>query len=247
MVQGLDKFKAALAEHHAHYVIIGGMACKLMDEEFRATKDFDIVILTDKPLEEFASALWGLIQEGEYEHLQRGEEERPQFYRFSNPKSKDYPYMLELFCHRPAHFPLPAEAELTYVPIDGSISSLSAILLDEEAYAFIKEGVETAEELPVLQASHIIPLKMLAHTNLTADKAAGKQVDSKHIKKHRNDVFRLLASLTEEQRITLPQLLKNASKSYLSAMKSEVISKDVLKSSGLTQQAALETLTTIYA
>ena len=42
-----------------------------------------------------------------------------------------------------------------------------------------------------MDAAYLIPFKAKAWMDLTDRKAAGEHVDSKNIKKHKNDVFRL--------------------------------------------------------
>jgi hypothetical protein len=49
--------------------------------------------------------------------------------------------------------------------IDDDISSLSAILLDEEYYDFLKSGVVVVEGVPVLDAPYMIPFKAKARKN----------------------------------------------------------------------------------
>lgn len=53
----------------------------------------------------------------------------------------------------------------------------------------------------------MIPLKAHAWLDLTARKQAGEQVDSKHIRKHRNDVLLLSGQLTEDP-IELPDSIR---------------------------------------
>ena len=60
----------------------------------------------------------------------------PQFYRFSHPMSNRYPAMIELFTRKLDAIQLPDDAVLTPLPMDEDISSLSAILLDDDYYEF---------------------------------------------------------------------------------------------------------------
>jgi hypothetical protein len=71
------------------------------------------------------------------------------------------------------------------------VSSLSAIILEEEYYAFLKEGIRAIAGIPVVGPEHLIPLKARAWLDLKGRKADGDKVDSSDINKHRNDVFRL--------------------------------------------------------
>ncbi len=222
------------------------MACKIADNDFRATKDLDIVLIAEKLNDEFTADLWQFIKDAGYRHLNKATG-KPQFYRFDKPDSKDYPHMLELFSRKPDLLHIPEGVTLTPIPLDGPISSLSAILLDDDTYRFIREGHTIVEKLSILPASHIIPLKAQAFIDLTKRKLAGStNVDSKQIKKHKNDCFRLLGSLDDDNRVPLPELLHEAFVNFLATMEQENIPKNILAYSGLNQSDAIATLKTIY-
>lgn len=55
----------------------------------------------------------------------------------------------------------------------------------------------------VLDAPYLILFKIKAWLDLTARRAAGEQIDSKNIRKHKNDVFRLTELLDYEQETSL--------------------------------------------
>lgn len=76
--------------------------------------------------------------------------------------------------------------------IDEDTASLLAILLDDEYYNFMLKGRKTVDNLTVLLPEYLIPFKMIAWLDLTQRKKDGQEIDKKNIKKHRNDVFRLL-------------------------------------------------------
>lgn len=194
MVRGLDIFKEHFRSFHDRFVLIGGTACELaMSEaglEFRATKDLDIVLWVEALDENFVSHFWDFIRQGEYQ-IQRKSSGEPQFYRFQKPTNTDYPFMLELFARKPDALKIDDESHLTPLPMGEEVSSLSAILMDEGYYEFIKSGCREEDGLPWLKAEHLIPLKAKAWLDLMNRKADGQQIDSKAIKKHKNDVFRL--------------------------------------------------------
>ena len=101
----------------------------------------------------------------------------PQFYRFSHPITNQYPAMIELFTRKLDAIQLPEDAVLTPLPMDEDISSLSAILLDDDYYEFLKQGKVTVDGVTVLDAAYLIPFKAKAWMNLTDRKAAGEHVD----------------------------------------------------------------------
>ena len=164
----------------------------MMEEglDFRATKDIDLVLIIEAVDADFGRKFWDYVKQAGYEHRNKSSGV-PQFYRFSHPTSNRYPAMIELFTRKLDAIQLPDDAVLTPLPMDEDISSLSAILLDDDYYEFLKQGKVTVDGVTVLDAAYLIPFKAKAWMDLTDRKAAGEHVDSKNIKKHKNDVFRL--------------------------------------------------------
>ena len=76
-----------------------------------------------------------------------------------SPKSKEYPYMIEIFSRNPDFIILEDDAVLTPLPIDDEISSLSAILLNEAYYELLKTGQMMVDGIPVLSPTCLIPFK----------------------------------------------------------------------------------------
>ena len=66
-----------------------------------------------------------------------------------------YPKMIELFSRKPIEFPIDDLLHLTPIHIDDDISNLSAILLNEDYYHFLKSGIKIIDGLPVLD-EHIL-------------------------------------------------------------------------------------------
>lgn len=194
MVRGLYVFREHFRDHTDSYLLIGGTACDLLfgeaGIEFRATKDLDIVLCIEALDTHFAQALWDFIKAGQYGRREEDSTSR-QYYRFKEPASEGYPYMLELFSRRPDAL-TPAEgSHLTPIPVADDVSSLSAILLDDDYYKFLLGGRRVVEGVAVVGPERLIPLKARAWLDLTGRKRRGESVDSKTIRKHRNDVFRL--------------------------------------------------------
>ena len=98
-VVGLDTFVSHFEGHEESYVLIGGAACSLwlgaQGLPFRRTRDLDIVIVIEGTNDEFFQLLWQFIEDGNYRSRERGTA-KPQFYRFYDPASADYPYMLDI-------------------------------------------------------------------------------------------------------------------------------------------------------
>jgi hypothetical protein len=62
---------------------------------------------------------------------------------------------------------LPETALVTPIPIGEDISSLSAILLNDDYYHFLRDGVRKIDGLPILDEVHLIPFKAKAWLELT--------------------------------------------------------------------------------
>ena len=199
MVKGLEKFKEHFAGFEDNYVIIGGTACDIAlrdtDMRPRATDDIDMILVVEKMTPEFGQRFWDFIVEGEYETRQRKREDKElvvELFRFINPKN-GFPVQIELLSKFPDVLGKPTGFHLTSIPVGEEIPSLSAILLDEEYYrhtidsSIIEEGIRIANPLSLLC------LKAKAFLNLTEEKKTNPNVRSADIKKHRDDVFKLLA------------------------------------------------------
>lgn len=152
MVRGLDIFQERFAAYVEQYVLIGGTAATLTMEEagleFRATKDLDIVLHVEALTPAFGEAFWKFVEDGGYEIRQASDTGKPIFYRFQKPADARYPAMVELFARAPDGLQPAEGSQLTPIPLDEAVSSLSAILLDEIYYAFIMAGRREVDGLP---------------------------------------------------------------------------------------------------
>lgn len=248
MVTGLKSFQEWFRGYEQQYAIIGGTACDLlMSEEgldFRATKDIDLVLIIEAVTPEFGKHFWKYIIRAGYEH-QNKSTGLPQFYRFSHPGNPGYPFMIELFTRRMDALILPESATLTPLPIDDDISSLSAILLNNEYYEFLLHGRVQIDGITILDAGYLIPFKAKAWLDLTNRKSSGENVDSKNIRKHKNDIFRLSALLSQNSKINVaPEIYKDI-QTFLQAMRQEVVDTKQL---GLarSKESILEVLQNTY-
>ena len=170
----------------------------------------------------------------------------PQFYRFSHPITNQYPVMIELFTRKLDAIQLPEDAVLTPLPMDEDISSLSAILLDDDYYEFLKQGKVTVDGVTVLDAAYLIPFKAKAWMDLTDRKAAGEHVDSKNIKKHKNDVFRLTELIDPIDKVVAPQGVYADIQEFVQRMKNENVDIKQLGLVGRTKEKILEELKAMY-
>lgn len=216
-IQGLYKFRDFFQSHTDKYVLIGGTACSIIfdeiGEDFRATKDLDVVLIVENINEEFGRAFWDFIKEANYNGIETGEAQK-QFYRFKNPEDSSYPKMIELFSRTPDIQLLP-DAHLTPVHIADDVSSLSAILLNDEYYDFLLSGRRVIDGLSVLDEKHLIPFKAKAWCELSARRKEGEEGNSRHIRKHYRDVYHLLMLLPPNERVELPEQLKKDMQAFI--------------------------------
>ncbi len=224
MIRGLDIFRDHFSGFADHYVLIGGAASDLvMDDagvEFRATKDLDIVLCIEALDVSFAKAFWAFIKAGGYEIQERSTGEKV-FYRFKKPVDETYPFMLELFSRSPDNMLLGDDSHLTPIPIAEDVSSLSAILLDEDYYQFLHQHKIDIDGVSVVTQECLIPLKARAWLDLNERKASGEKVDSKDVKKHKNDIFRLFQIVSPELRVGLPEAVSHDMARFFNAISEE--------------------------
>lgn len=213
--------------------------------EFRTTKDLDIVLVLEALDRAFAKAFREFVRMGGYEHRQTATGRR-QFYRFHKPAEKDFPFMLELFSRVPDALELRTETGLTPIPVEDELASLSAILMDEAYYRFVLRQRTIIGGVPVIPAEALIPLKARAYTDLSQRRAEGQAVDSKHIKKHLRDVFRLYAVLSPQKSIEPPDAIKEHFRHAFSQMRRESIELRSLGLSSTTPEAILNELSMFF-
>ncbi|MBN2429397.1 MAG: hypothetical protein JXK94_13770 [Deltaproteobacteria bacterium] len=180
------------------------MAMDEVGEEFRATKDLDIVLCVEVLDVAFVKAFWEFVKAGRYRNQQQSTG-RKLFYRFFEPEDESFPYMLELFSRKPDALVYAGEGRLTPIPMGEEASSLSAILLDEGYYHFLHAGKRDSQGLPFVGPEYIIPLKARAWLDLKKRREQGQHVDRNDIKKHKNDVFRLFRIISPENIVELPE------------------------------------------
>jgi hypothetical protein len=221
VVKGLDLFRNWFADYTEQYVLIGGTAATMAMESaglsFRATKDLDVVLHVEALSPEFGRTFWEFIQAGGYQIRQASDTGKPAFYRFQKPTNAAFPAMIELFSRAPDSLRPIKDGNLTPIPFDEAVSSLSAILLDDEYYAFIMAGRREVDGLPWIGEDRLIPLKAIAWLDLSARKEKDDPVDAKDVRKHVNDVLRLSQLLSPTTRILLTEKIVLDMKRFVDA------------------------------
>ena len=206
MVNGLDKFKEFFKDYKDNYLLIGGAACDKQIESaglnFRATKDLDIILIVEAYSADFVEKFWSFIAEGKYE-IQEKSSGKKIYYRFKNPAGSGFPWQLELFSRNP-DIALKDNSHLTPIPVDEDVISLSAILLNDDYYNFTLNHSDFIDEIHLASTCALICLKAHAYLDLKSRQQQGIKIDSSDIRKHKNDIIRLAAILTDEEINNLP-------------------------------------------
>ena len=249
MVYGLEKFKEYFADYTNQYVFIGGTACDiLMDElgaSFRATKDLDIVLIIEALDDSFGEMFWKFIEDGGYQYREKSTG-KEQFYRFIKPTQSGYPSMIELFSRRPYNFNLKFETGLTPIHIEDSIVSLSAILLNDVYYDSLLKSKITVDGYSVMEIETVILFKIKAWLDMKEKLDRGEHVDSKDVKKHKNDVFRLLANVLPSSEVEINEEIEMDIRLFIDMIDSDRPDLKNLGIRGVSFQEMIELLENIY-
>lgn len=209
MVNGMVMFTEWFKDHQDQFVLIGGTAASIAlnqaGQTFRGTKDLDIVLHLEALTPDFVKSFWDFVDKGGYKLREGSQEGRPRMYRFSHPKDDEFPFMIELFCRTPNLAGL-VPGHLAPLPITEDISSLSAILLNDDYYQFIMNGRKFKEGLPPwIGIDRLIPLKAHAWLDMQHRELLGEPVKTKDLRKHLNDIVRLTALLSPNDKVDIPE------------------------------------------
>lgn len=195
---GLSHFEAHFRELKDQYVIVGGFATLMLLREIlnhgKATHDIDLVLLTTTSVE-MTAKIKTYIKEGDYT-IQKGQQDRYQYYRFVNPQVEGYAKEIELFAAEEYGIELDEGQRIIPIDPEEGLYSLSAIMLDREYFDMIKSNIEEIDGIPYSNTLATMLLKMSAVYDLY------HKGDDKW-KKHRRDILKLTLLLTGEERLVL--------------------------------------------
>lgn len=236
MVRGLDIFKQYFRQYPNNYIIIGGTACEIIMDEAgfvpRATKDIDIVLVVEALSTEFVKQFWQFINDGKYQQREKSNDEK-EYYRFIKPENAEFPHQIELFSRTPDVIILEGDPHLTPIPVDDDLSSLSAILLNDDYYNYMIEHSTVEEGLHHVNIESLICLKAKAFLEIKERIEKGSKEDAKQLRKHKGDVFRLTVMLTPESEFDLPQTLQADIDQFTALVAAELPDKAIYKVMGL--------------
>lgn len=244
MVIGLDTFSNYFKEYRDSYILIGGAATDVWMQElglpFRVTKDLDIIIVIEALESKFVQHFWKFIEEGDYE-IREGSNKQPKVYRFINPRIENYPEQIELFTRVPDILGDFTDTHLTPIPIGAEMRSLSAILMNEEYYAFTKDNSDIIGELHLATTPAIICLKVKAFLDIRERLLNEDWEDSnersnleRDYKKHRNDIIRVSLVLGSGDSIELKNPMAEDLISFIDIAKKDAINyKQIARNFGV--------------
>ena len=246
MVDGLISFREKYKDFTDCYTVIGGTACSILlseaDIDFRSTKDIDMILIMEDRYKEFAQVFWEYIREGKYKCGWRSSND-VHFYRFTDPQY-GFPAQIELFSKKPDYH-LDTNSAVVPIHISEDVSSLSAILLNDDFYSFMINGREVLDRICVLDAAHLIPFKMYAWLDLSQKKAEGKHVNDRDIRKHKYDVFRLAQLIAPYERVKASGDVAESIKRFLHEITNESLSLSQIGLS-ITKDQALDLFRLVY-
>lgn len=242
----MDVFRDFFAGFEGNYVIIGGSACDVHEtnigETPRATKDIDIILIVEAISREFVSRFWEFIAAGNYSSRQRGEsptgKARHEYFRFVKPGDARFPKQIELFSRNFGLIGFPSDAHITPIPAGEDLSSLSAILLDDDYYRFTIEHSSLVGMVHYASPESLICLKAKAFIDMTARKDARETVDKDDVDKHKKDVFRLIPTLEDNSTFNLPEKLENDMRHFLSVIENDLPGPELFRAMGFPRMNA---------
>ncbi len=236
MVAGLNKFKEYFSAYPDYFIIIGGTACDIIIEQAglkpRATKDIDIILVVEALNSEFVRQFWRFIEAGNYERREKSADDR-KYYRFINPENKEFPNQIELFSRNPDLLDLKEGTHLTPIPVDDDLTSLSAILLDDDYYKYVIDHSDSLEGIHLARKEALICLKAKAYLDIADRIAKGGKENTKKLQKHKGDVFRLGVMLAESDRYVLPEILKKDLQDFVNKISTNLPGNEIFKELGL--------------
>jgi hypothetical protein len=235
MVRGLEIFRQHFKDFTDNYVIIGGTACDIIIDNIglipRATKDIDIILVIEALSPEFVAHFWEFVKQGNYDVREKSEEDR-KYYRFQKPQIEEFPFQIELFSRIPDLLDLDEGTHLTPIPVDTEISSLSAILMDDDYYNFTIQHSQLDNGIHLANTEALIGLKAKAFLDYKTRKENGEKIDEKQLRKHKMDIFRLLLLLTPEDNFTIAESIKSDIANFVEVVKDDLPDKQIFKEMG---------------
>ncbi len=128
--------------------------------------------------------------------------------------------MIELLSRHPDILGEPKGLTIEPLSVDEETSSLSAIIMDDDYYHFTISHSKLTDGIRHADSAALIALKARAYLNLMQDKASGKHVNSKDIKKHRSDVLKNVV-IMEDGEIEAPVSIVACVHEFVASLREE--------------------------
>ena len=208
-------------------MVIGGAACDITMTNTvvrpRAPHHTHMIILVENMTEALdnPSSQFGPDDGSRPEKRKQeaGEPPRYEMYRFLDGKD-GYPEMIELLSRHPDVLGEPKGLVIEPIPTDEDVSSLSAIIMDDDYYHFTISHSQLTDGIRHANSAALIALKSRAYLNLMADKRDGKHVNTKDIKKHRSDILKNVVIMTEDN-IEAPAAIVACIKEFVASIRAD--------------------------
>lgn len=149
------------------------------------------------------------------------------------PENLSFPYQVELFSRKLDLLNFPKDARIMPVPTEEDLSSLSAILMDDDYYRFTIEYSVLEDNVHIAAIESLICLKCKAFVDLSEHRQRGEQVDSRNIQKHKKDVFRLAAMLAPADKFNIPVKIMDDIDHFITMASDDKPNDDFFRSAGL--------------
>ena len=162
----------------------------------------------------FGQALKAFLDAGGYQARERSGGAK-EYYRFHKPTNAAYPFMIEVFARKPDTVKIPEGVTLTRIAVEDDIVSLSAILLEDGYYEALQAAKQKVDGVTIIDQTILIPFKARAFLDLSDRAKAGEKIDNKNIKKHRNDVFRLVQLLSKDATVDISETIRKDLRRFL--------------------------------
>ncbi|MCK4920494.1 MAG: hypothetical protein KAS71_05570, partial [Bacteroidales bacterium] len=175
---------------------------------------------------DFVKQFWQFVFDGNYERKEKSEDER-KYYRFMKPENKEFPFQVELFSRNPDLLDLYEGTHLTPIPVDDDLTSLSAILLCDDYYKYMIEHSTIEDGMNRANTESLICLKARAFIDIADRIKKGSHEDSKNLRKHKGDIFRLAVMLNEDDEFELPKNINADMRVFMDAIAGDLPDKAI--------------------
>ena len=101
-------------------------------------------------------------------------------------------------------------------------------------------GSVKIDNISVLRIEYLLLFKMKAWLDLSERKNKGENVDSKDIRKHKNDVIRLAVNIEGDSFTTLPEWIKKDASRFLIELESNPVDLKSLKINNIKYNEVIE-------